>query len=133
MILASEETGPLKPDPGNDPPLDAAIVRLMLDPRVNIHLTPMPKFDKRPVSDPPRDRDDKPNKFKKGEQKKGPAQLPDALKGLNPKTKEGKPACWHFNLAKGCNNDVKKGRCRFGFHVCMRCGKKEHGASSCNH
>ena len=133
MILASEETGPLKPDPGNDPPLDAAIVRLMLDPRVNIHLTPMPKLDKRPVSDPPRDRDDKPSKFKKGEQKKSPAQLPDALKGLNPKTKEGKPACWHFNLAKGCNNDVKKGRCRFGFHVCMRCGKKEHGASSCTH
>ena len=133
MILASEETGPLKPDPGNDPPLDAAIVRLMLDPRVNIHLTPMPKFDKRPSGDPQKERDDKPNKLKKGDPKKGPAQLPDALKGLNPKTKDGKPACWHFNLAKGCNNDVKKGRCRFGFHVCMRCGKKEHGASSCNH
>ena len=133
MILASEETGPLKADPGNDPPLDAAIGRLMLDPRVNIHLTPMPKFDKRPAADIQKERDDKPNKFKKGEQKKGPAQLPEALKGLNPKTKDGKPACWHFNLAKGCSNDVKKGRCRFGFHVCMRCGKKEHGASSCNH
>ena len=60
MILASEETGPLKADPGNDPPLDAAIGRLMLDPRVNIHLTPMPKFDKRPAGDIQRDRDDKP-------------------------------------------------------------------------
>jgi len=75
MILASEETGPLKPDPGNDPPLDAAIVRLMLDPRVNIHLTPMPKFDKRPSGDPQKERDDKPNKLKKGDPKKGPAQL----------------------------------------------------------
>ena len=100
MILASEETGPLKADPGNDPPLDAAIGRLMLDPRVNIHLTPMPKFDKRPAVDIQKERDDKPNKLKKGEQKKGPAQLPEALKGLTPKTKDGKPACWHFNLAK---------------------------------
>ena len=32
-------------------------------------------------------------------------------------------------LAEGVHNQVKKGRCKFGFHSCMKCFKPGHGAS----
>ena len=133
-MMSTEYQGPLKAEPGRDPPLDDVVKQLLMDPRINIHLTPTPKFvDKRPAADPPGPGEERPIKNPKKPEAKAKSQLPDALKGLGTKTKDGKPICWHFNLAKGCSNPIKKGRCRFGFHQCMRCHKKEHGASSCTH
>ena len=134
LVMSAEYQGPLKAEPGRDPPLDDVVKQLLMDPRINIHLTPTPKFvDKRPAADPPGPGEERPIKNPKKPEPKAKSQLPDALKGLGTKTKDGKPICWHFNLAKGCSNPIKKGRCRFGFHQCMRCRKKEHGASSCTH
>ena len=134
LVMSAEYQGPFKAEPGRDPPLDDVVKQLLMDPRINIHLTPTPKFvDKRPAADPPGPGEERPIKNPKKPEPKAKSQLPDALKGLGTKTKDGKPICWHFNLAKGCSNPIKKGRCRFGFHQCMRCHKKEHGASSCTH
>ena len=98
------------------PPLDAAFRRLMHDPRVNIHLVPMPKGTKR-VHDT--DKADPPVKKIKGADKdKKVPQLPPSLKGTKTKNER-------------CSNPVKAGRCRFGYHQCMRCLKTGHGAHEC--
>ena len=58
-------------------------------------------------------------------------QVPAELQCLHLKTKDNKPLCWHRNLQKGCSNQVKKGRCKFGYHFCMKCLKPGHGAFEC--
>lgn len=130
LILAAESDGNLKPiPPDTEPPLDERVKALMNDPRINVHLTMLPKVDKRP-SDVLTDKDDPKVKRPIKKAKVG-SSVPDELKNLHLKTKDNKPLCWHYNLAKGCSNDVKKSRCRFGFHFCMKCLKSGHGASSC--
>eukprot|EP00435_Cladocopium_sp_Y103_P072053 s179_g39.t1 len=134
-LLASEFQKPLKAAAVDDkPPLDAEISKLMADPRINVFLTPLPKHEKKSVTEIPVK-----NKFEKdGRQqsstttpKRPAAQVPQELVGLHFKTKDGKPLCWHKNLKKGCNNQVKKGRCKFGYHTCMKCLKPGHGAFEC--
>ena len=129
-ILASELEGSLKAKVGCDPPLDEPFKRLMHDPRINIHLVPLPKAVKR-AGDPPDPAAPK-KKIKKahGGDKSAP-QMPAELQGLHVKNSQGKPMCWHFNLEKKCNNPVKSNRCRFGFHQCMKCLKQGHGAHEC--
>lgn len=137
LIAAAEFDGPLKAVNAADPaPLDAEVRRLMHDPRINIHLTPTMKGDKRvstsgperaPQGHPPQ----KKQKTGKPQNQKAPSQLPPELAGLRLRNKEGRPLCWKKNLKQGCSNEVKKGRCRFGFHQCMRCLKTGHGAWEC--
>ena len=134
MLLASEYTGSLKPPAIDaDPPLDGEVQRLMNDPRINVHLTPIPRVEKRPAPSP-NNNTPKNNSNKRGrpDAAKPLSQMPSELQGLHTKTKDGKPICWHRNLKKGCRNATKNGRCRFGFHVCMKCLKAGHGAADCN-
>ena len=137
LLLASEYTGSLKPPaPDADPPLDLEVKRLMTDPRINVHLTPVQRIEKRVIQPAPNQGGvplrNNSNKRPKTEAPKAPSQLPAELQGLHLKTKEGKPICWHKNLKRGCKNATKNGRCRFGFHTCMRCLKPGHGAADCN-
>ena len=127
-LLAAEHTESLKAMPGKDPPLDKTFKRLMHDPRINVHLIAYPRQQPmHPKTNPKRGADDsadKPSpKRPKGNTTKPTPQMPVELQGLTSKTSDGKPICWHRNLKKGCNNTVKNGRCRFGMHVCMKCGK----------
>ena len=134
-VLAAEFQEPLKPATATDkPPLDAEIRKLMADPRINVFLAPLPKIEKKASIDPPIrnkfDKDRQPPGGKSNEEKPAP-QVPQELQGLHLKTKDGKPLCWHKNLKKGCSNIVKKGRCKFGFHNCIKCLKPGHGAFEC--
>jgi len=135
-LLAAEHTESLKAMPGKEPPLDKTFRRLMHDPRINAHLIAYPRQPAvNPKPTPKRGADDsadKPNpKRPKNSPTKPTPQMPSELQGLTSKTPDGKPICWHRNLKKGCNNTVKNGRCRFGMHVCMKCGKSGHGAADC--
>ena len=139
LLLAAEYTGSLKPtalEP--EPPLDKEVRRLMNDPRINVHLTPVQRIEKRVApSQQTHNQGGAPvknnsNKRPRTDAPKAPSQVPTELQGLHLKTKEGKPICWHRNLRRGCKNATKNGRCRFGFHTCMRCLKPGHGASECN-
>ena len=128
--LAAEHKGDIKGKPTEAPPLDGAFRRLMHDPRINVHLVPPPRGTKR-VAETDRQHSDvevveKPDKIKL-KIKKTP-QLPPSLKGTKTKNQQGKPLCWRFNLEKRCSNPVKGGRCRFGYHQCMRCLKTGHEA-----
>ena len=123
-------------------PLDEIFMRLMHDPRVNVHLIAMPRVQPgigNPSLKGPKRELDSTGGAPKGQPPKKPkfndrepAKIPDELKGLKLRTSEGKPMCWHFNLSKGCNNQTKNGRCKFGYHTCMRCLKPKHGASACH-
>ena len=138
VLLAAEYTGPLKPSGLDvDPPLDDEVRRLMNDPRINVHLTPIQRVEKRAAAPSSGGNHNttgpqNPNKRARADAPKAPSQLPSELQGLHTKTKEGKPICWHKNLKKGCKNATKNGRCRFGFHVCMKCLKPGHGAAECH-
>ena len=135
LLLSAEYEGPLKANAiDGDPPLDAQLRMLMNDPRVNVFLVPMPSPQtKRPASSshgPDRPAPPPPKKPKQGG--KAPAQIPSELASLHTKTGDNKPLCWSYNLQKGCTNTTKKGRCRFGYHTCMKCLKPGHGAHKCN-
>lgn len=99
------------------PPLDDEIKKCMIDPRINVFLAPLPKSEHRAAIDPPIK-----NKFEKKplqpklDNNKALPQVPAELQGLHLKTKDNKPSYWHKNLQKGCNNQVKKRRCKFGYH-----------------
>ena len=133
-ILAAEFEGSLKTKLGGEPPLDEPFKRLMHDPRINVHLVPMPKQpNPKPIKRPPNPPVNPPQikKLKSGGEGKSAPQLPQELQGLNLKNEQGKPLCWHSNLEKKCSNPTSKGRCRFGFHQCMKCLKQGHGAYEC--
>ena len=137
LLLAAEYTGSLKPPALDaDPPLDQEVKRLMNDPRINVHLTPIQRIEKRSGNPPPNQNNvptkNNSNKRPRVDGPKTPSQVPAELQGLHLKTKEGKPICWHRNLKRGCKNATKNGRCRFGFHTCMRCLKPGHGAAECH-
>ena len=137
LLLAAEYTGPLKaPSADQDPPLDQEVRRLMNDPRVNVHLTPIQRIEKRaaPATTPVQGSPNRNNfnKKQKTDAPKAPSQVPAELQGLHTKTKDGKPICWHKNMKKGCRNATKNGRCRFGYHTCMKCLKPGHGAADCH-
>jgi len=132
-VLAAEFQQPLKAATvGAKPPLDDEIKKCMMDPRINVFLAPLPKSEHRAAIDPPIK-----NKFEKKplqpklDNNKVSPQVPAELQGLHLKTKDNKPLCWHRNLQKGCSNQVKKGRCKFGYHFCMKCLKPGHGAFEC--
>ena len=132
-VLAAEFQQPLKASTvGAKPPLDNEIKKCMMDPRINVFLAPLPKSEHRATTDPPIK-----NKFEKKalqpklDSNKVSPQSPAELQCLHLKTKDNKPLCWHRNLQKGCSNQVKKGRCKFGYHFCMTCLKPGHGAFEC--
>ena len=94
LLLAAEHTGALKAAAADaDPPLDQEVRRLMNDPRINVHLTPIQRVEKRPApigspSQGPPNRNNT-NKKQKGEVPKTPSQVPNELQGLHTKTKDG--------------------------------------------
>lgn len=133
-LLASEHKGPIRATAGGKPPVDDTFEKLMHDPRVVVHLIAMPRQVSKRGNDKDVDEEvekNKKKKLKKSHQVSTAPQLPEELKGLKTKTSAGKPLCWHYNMSKGCNNPVKKERCRFGMHHCMKCLKTNHGASKC--
>ena len=135
-LLAAEHSDTLKAAPGMQPPLDALFGRLMHDPRINVHLISYPRVAVPKAPPAKRENDgDKPgppSKRPKPSSPKPVPQMPDELKGFKSRTHDNKPICWHFNMKKKCNNTVKSGRCRFGVHSCMTCGKAGHGAAECS-
>ena len=134
LLLATEYDGPLKSQTiDGDPPLDAQIRLFINDPRINMHVVPQPSHAKRPApAAQPSDRATPPAAKKPKVNNKAPAQVPSELSGLHTKTSDNKPLCWNYNLSKGCQNVTKKGRCRFGYHSCMKCLKAGHAAHKCH-
>ena len=123
-------------------PMDKALQRLAVDPRVTMHILPLPKHvktvsvdaeacpNKRPsnADDPVRD----PKiKKKKKPSAKAKSKCPDELQGYKSQDAEGNNLCWAFNMKSGCSLDTKDGRCRKGYHKCMKCLRSNDSLASC--
>ena len=114
---------------------------LMHDQRVNVHLIALPrvapgvnggnpKGNKREADHGGWNKPQPLDRPRTGD--KEPAKVPEELKGPKLRTSERKPMCWHHKLSKGCNNPTKNGRCKFGYHTCMKCLRLKHGAAACH-
>ena len=138
-LMAQEHTGPFTLGPKGELPLDLLMMRLMHDPRISLHLLPLPSSAARASSSSQVDEGaNKPAapkhiqpKKKARASAKARANCPDELKGFGQFDDKGTPICWAFNQSKGCAEDTKDGRCKKGMHVCIRCKRNNHSLVTC--
>ena len=119
-------------------PMNEAMGRLMNDPRVTMHLLPIPAKSgpsgvattlkhSAEVDDPPPVK--RPKKVKPSSKAK--SLCPAELKDYKQRDDKNRTICWAFNLAKGCQEQVSQGRCKKGMHVCIKCGRNNHSLVAC--
>ena len=109
-IMANEIKRSLRPLPTGILPMDEAMKQLRVDPRVTMHLLPLPKSkalgsDKRgneDVVNPKSDPKLKAPRPKKPPTKKAAEMCPDELKGHHQRDESNENICWAFNLTNGC-------------------------------
>eukprot|EP00435_Cladocopium_sp_Y103_P069652 s1948_g33.t1 len=138
-VMAQEHSGPFVNGPKGELPLDLLMLRLIHDPRINMHLLPLPNSAARASTSASVDEgaprataaaNPRPKKRPKGSAK-AKAQCPDELKGYDQFDDKRNPICWAFNMSKGCSEETKDGRCRKGMHVCIRCKRNNHSLVTC--
>ena len=126
-------------------PMNKAMVALVTDPRVTMHLLPLPLQQAR-VANPPTSAPTKPegSTSTKGSPKgrgkvrregkistKAKTLCPAELKEYKQTDEQNRPICWAFNLKGGCKEPTTDGRCKKGVHICMKCKRSNHGVSTC--
>ena len=138
-LMAQEHSGPFVTGPKGELPLDLLMQRLVYDPRVSMHMLPLPSGSSKSAASAPVDdgatrqgppRPVNPKKKAKASAK-AKANCPEELKGFNQFDEKGNPICWSFNMSKGCQEETKDGRCRKGSHVCIKCRRNNHSLVTC--
>ena len=139
-LMAQEHVGPFANGPRGELPLDLLMGQLMHDPRISLHLLPLPSASAKSSSShlvddgskktggPPRTVTPKKKAKPTGKAK---ANCPDELKGYHQFDDHGNPICWAFNMSKGCSEDTKDGRCKKGSHICIKCKRSNHSLVTC--
>ena len=138
-LMAQEHSGPFVNGPKGELPLDILMMQLATDPRVTIHVLPLPASTSRvsassSVEDSGRKQGPpKPLQPKKKARAsaKAKANCPDELKPYHQFDDNGQPICWSFNMAKGCSEETKDGRCKKGMHICIKCKRNNHSLVTC--
>ena len=140
-LMAQEHTGPFVNGPKGELPLDILMVRLSHDPRISMHLLPLPSSSAKAA--PSHSIDDGNRKTGMGPPKpihprkkakpsgKAKASCPEELKGYHQFDDNGQPICWAFNMSKGCSEETKDGRCKKGSHICIKCKRSNHSLVTC--
>jgi hypothetical protein len=138
-LMSQEHNGPFTNGPKGELPLDLLMVQLMHDPRISLHLLPLPSSSARASASstvdegapkPATPRTIQPKK-KARASAKARANCPEELKGFGQFDDKGTPICCAFNQSKGCQEDTKEGRCKKGMHVCIRCKRNNHSLVTC--
>ena len=138
-LMAQEHVGPFTTGPKGELPLDLLMQQLSHDPRISMHLLPLPGGAAKSSTStnveggnikPGPPRVTTPKKKAKASAK-ARANCPDELKGYNQFDDKGTPICWAYNMAKGCSEDTKDGRCKKGSHVCINCKRNNHSLVTC--
>ena len=115
------------------------MTRLTTDPRISMHLLPLPHAVSRTAASSsvddggnraPPTRNLQPKKKAKASSK-AKANCPEELKGYKQFDEGGNPICWAFNMSKGCQEETKNGRCKKGSHVCIKCKRSNHSLVTC--
>ncbi|CAJ1410085.1 unnamed protein product [Effrenium voratum] len=94
IAIAEEHLPSLRPQADGKWPLDKAIQDLRYNPRVTMHLLPLPSAVAKVATAPP------PKEASGGKVATRP-RCPELLIGCELKTKDGKPVCYGFNLESG--------------------------------
>jgi len=138
-VMAQEHSGPFLNGPKGELPLDLLMSRLTTDPRISMHLLPLPHAAGRTTAASSVDeganrahptRNLQPKKKAKASSK-AKANCPDELKGYKQFDDNNQPICWAFNMSKGCQEETKNGRCKKGSHVCIKCKRSNHSLVTC--
>ena len=138
-VMAQEHSGPFLNRPKGELPLDLLMTRLTTDPRISMHLLPLPHAAGRTAAAssvdegatrPAPTRNLQPKKKAKASSK-AKANCPDELKGYKQFDDNNTPICWAFNMSKGCQEETKNGRCKKGMHVCIKCKRSNHSLVTC--
>jgi sRNA-binding protein len=142
-MLARRLPGPYRATGTAAPPCDAVVQQLVNHARIQQLLLPLPGKGGRQTEQADADSDDAPTKPRPKKKAKAQPKKPTAAATKPPELAsfdckhEGKPVCWWFNVAAGCQQKIVTGkqadtaRCKFGLHVCAKCKKNNHGLSSC--
>ena len=136
-LMSQEIVGKLSADSNGKLPMNEKLKKLSYDPRITMHLLPLPKGQSRvadsTTNDDPPTRRPNPNpkkKIKPAPSAKAKSKRPAELKDFDQFDAEGNPICWSYNLG-GCKEEVKDGRCKKGVHICMQCKRNNHGLGTC--
>ena len=138
-LMAQEHSGTFNNGPKGELPLDILMSQLSHDPRVTIHVLPLPTSTARATTSNSVDeqgprrgpaRPVQPKKKAKASAK-AKANCPDELKGFHQFDDNGTPICWSFNMARGCSEETKDGRCKKGMHICIKCKRSNHSLVTC--
>eukprot|EP00438_Fugacium_kawagutii_P035871 Skav204673 [mRNA] locus=scaffold1284:8475:9701:+ [translate_table: standard] len=124
---------------------DILIEQLRSDPRITMHMLPMPLLSKTSnagTADSSTSRSAAKAKAKSSVRKttkvgrKAVRNKPEALAGMETVTADGEPVCWANNLEGGCKAPLIPGhkipRCAKGLHICAYCHKPGHSQLVCN-
>ncbi|CAL1149732.1 unnamed protein product [Cladocopium goreaui] len=107
FTILAREVESIQPDGVGNRPLDEHITRLKTDPRVTMHLLPLPtKAHSVEASNASKPDAGKPKaKVRPGKRARTTTEvkMPDELKGGHSKTSDNKPICWAFNMKDGCS------------------------------
>ena len=140
-LLASDEGLPsLKPAADGVKPLNPVVEKLRVDPRVTMHLLPLPTHvaKESTVAEPktkktskvtkPSAKDKAPPRFKA----RGP-RMPEELRPFQLQTATKQRICYGYNLAQGCSlaTSGSPKQCTKGVHVCAKCHKENHSLVNC--
>ena len=138
-IMAQEIQGTLQPDASGEFPMEKKLKELRTDPRVTMHLLPLPKGAPKEAEKPAAAAPSKPQGGNPGPKKKqrttpsakAKSLCPPELKQYSQKDKNGTAICWAYNQKSGCANEVTNGRCKKGVHICMKCHRNNHSVVTC--
>ena len=127
--------------PKGELPLDLLMAQLSHDPRISMHLLPLPASSARSTTGSSVDEGSKktsPGPPKPGNPKKkakafakAKANCPEELKGYHQFDDNRNSNCSSFNMSKGCNKETKEGRCKKGSHICIKCKRNNDSLVTC--
>lgn len=142
MIMAEELQQANKQLSETPSPMNEAMEQLRTDPRVTMHLLPLPGHRQATssaasgstkVAPPPAPVSGTKRQKQKTLKQSSKARTlcPAELKEFKQTDDEGRPICWAFNTKAGCKEAVSGGKCKKGVHICIKCRRSNHSFITC--
>ena len=142
--ILARDVESVKPDANGNRPWDAAVDKLICDPRVTMHMLSMPNKATAAAStttstgQPSGGETSSPGirpkkKARPGKRNRPTLTPPEELKACYQSTSDGKPICCSYNLSNGCslNATGQPPRCTKGVHMCAFCRRVGHSFQNC--
>ena len=144
FTIMAQEVQSVQVDAAGEFPMEQSLKTLRNDPRVTMHLLPLPKSAAKETGKeaekaasstgapkPPAISNPRPVKKIKSTSAKAKAMCPAELKNFSQRDSSGNAICWSFNQKSGCSMEVTNGRCKKGMHCCIKCHKSNHSLVTC--